>query len=251
MDNGNALGVVGKGYTPVQNSEAFDFFDNLVNENEACYQSAGALGLGERIWILAKLPTDIVIGKEDLINNYVLVYNSFDGSSGITALITPIRVVCNNTLTAALKEAKNKVVIRHTRNVVDRLKQAHTVLGLSNKYRVELEASLNALASKQVNKKLVMDFLSGVYDYVDPETKMLKAAGKKNKEAIMEIFESNVGGQDMPTCRGTMYGLYNAFTFYYDNVIDYKTQDNKAQSLWFGNSAAMRQWAFDKATSLV
>lgn len=249
-DNGVALGTVGSGYTIVQNKDAFGFFDHLVNEKEAIYHSAGALGDGERIWLLAKLPTDIVIGKVDLIENYALVYNSHDGSGAVTAALTNVRVVCNNTLTAALKGTQNKVTVRHTANVADRLKEAHKVLGIYNKYRVELEAALNVFATKNVNRELADLYLSKIYDSVDSEGKIVEA-GKKNKQAILEVFESNVGGQDSPTCRGTLYGLYNATTFYYDNVVNYAGAQEKANSVWFGNSAAMREWSFKKALELV
>src|ERR1035437_1888576 len=115
-DNQKCLGIVGNNYTPIQNKDAFCFFDNLVNRSEAIYHTAGALGQGEKIWILAKLPTDIVVGKDDLIKNYVLIYNSHDGSAAVTALLTPTRVVCSNTLASALYGATNKVTVRHSIN---------------------------------------------------------------------------------------------------------------------------------------
>jgi len=250
LDNGQVLGVVGDLYTPIQNKEAFSFFDNLVSEKEAIYHSAGALGNGERIWILAKLPTDTIIGKDDLINNYVLIYNSHDGSAAVSALITPIRVVCNNTLTAALQGAKNKVTVRHTKNVVENLKEAHKLLGLANKYRVELESALNQFAKKNVTGEIANKYLSMIFDTRDNEGNLVEQS-KRTKSKILEVFESNVGGQDMATCRGTLYGLYNAVTFYHDNVSDYKDENSRAYSTWFGNTASTRQWAFKKALELV
>jgi len=248
-DNSDVLGVVGDVYTPLQNREAFKFFDALVSEKEAIYHTAGVLGKGERVWIAAKLPTHMVIGKDDLIENYVLIYNSQDGSSGVSALITPIRPVCNNTVTAALMSAKNKITIRHTPNVVTNLQEAHKVLGLANRYRVELESALNQFAKTNVNEKLVAEFLSKTYDTkVDGE---LVEQSKRTKEKVIEIFESNVGGQDALECRVTLYGLYNAVTFYYDNVSTYKDENSRAFSTWFGNSSCSKGWAFKKALELV
>jgi phage/plasmid-like protein (TIGR03299 family) len=250
MDNGDVLGVVGDTYTPIQNREAFSFFDNLVNEGQAIYHSAGALGKGERIWILAKLPTDIVIGNDDLINNYVLIYNSHDGSAAVSALITPIRVVCNNTLTAAIRGAKNKITVRHTKNVVQNLQEAHKLLGLANRYRVELEGAFQQFAKKNVTEAIAKEYLSKVFDSYDNEGQLVERS-KRTKSKIMDIFESNVGGQDMATCKGTMFGLYNALTFYHDNVSAYKDENSRAYSTWFGNSASTREWGFKKALEMV
>lgn len=248
MDTGESLGIVGNAYTPIQNLEAFSFFDNLVSSKEAIYHTAGALGKGERIWIAAKLPTSIVMSKDDLIENYVLIYNSHDGSAAISALMTPIRVVCNNTLTAALKTTKNKVSIRHTKNVVERLKEAHKLLGLANKYREEIESCYRILANKKVTSELANKYLSSVYDYM--EDGILVERAKRTKEKIMDIFESSVGGQDMPSCRGTMFGMFNALTFYDDNVCDFKDESSRAYSIWFGGTATERDKAFKKALEL-
>jgi len=250
MDNNAVLGVVGRNYVPVQNKEAFTFFDHLVSEKEAIYHSAGVLGKGEITWILAKLPTDIVIGRDDLVENYVLVYDSKDGSSAVSAMMTPVRVVCNNTLTAAVNGARFKVSIRHTKSVVERLREAHKLLGLANRYRVEIEGAFNLMATKSVSKELVNQFLCRVYDVVDPEGNLIEQAGK-TKESILEIFESSAGGQDLVTCRGTMFGLYNALTFYYDNVSSYKDENSRAYATWFGNSTTMRNRAMKVAMDMV
>jgi phage/plasmid-like protein (TIGR03299 family) len=224
-DTGQTLGVVGNGYTPIQNKECFSFFDNLVSEKEAIYHTAGALGSGERVWILAKLPTNMVIGKDDLIENYVLIYNSHDGSSAITALMTPTRVVCNNTLGVALRNAQNKVSIRHTKNAEDRLRQAHEILGLSSVYRTELKSAFDIMAKTNVSQAIVDSFLSNMFDErIEGE---LVERSVRTKEKIKDIFESSVGGLDMKVCRGTMYGLFNAVTFFNDNVVNYRDLDTR------------------------
>lgn len=249
-DNNVPLGIVGKEYTPVQNREAFTFFDPLVSDKEAIYHSAGALGKGERVWILAKLPTDIVIGKDDLIKNYLLIFNAHDASSALTALLTPIRVVCNNTLTAALHSAANRISIRHTQNVHDNLFEAHRLLGLSNRYRDEVENAFNFLSSKQIGQDFLTKTLDELFSFVDGEGNVQQFNGRI-KEKIVEIFESNVGGQDLPTCKGTAFGLYNAVSFYYDNVRDYKTADRRAITNWFGGGVNMKQKAFNKILKAV
>ncbi|MBE8726401.1 DUF945 domain-containing protein [Flavobacterium sp. KB82] len=139
-DTDTVLGVVGKDYHIVQNRDAFSFFDSIVSGDGILYETAGALGTGERIFITAKLPDYIRVGKEDLIEKYLFLTTSHDGSGSITAAFTPIRIVCANTLNAALQSKTNTVRIRHTSNAKDRLEQAHKVMGISDKLSEGLEA---------------------------------------------------------------------------------------------------------------
>ena len=98
-DNENILGVVGRDYEVVQNVDAFSFFDSIVGGDGIQYETAGALGKGERIFITAKLPDYIKVGNNDLIEQYLFLTTSHDGFGSITAAFTPIRIVCNNSAT--------------------------------------------------------------------------------------------------------------------------------------------------------
>ena len=133
------LGNVGKDYTVVQNSDAFIFFDSIVGKNKAIFQTAGALGKGEQVFITAKLPKSIILDNIDQIDQYLLLSNTHDGSRSIEVLFTPIRVVCNNTLTAALRMAENRIKIRHTAKANERLEKAHKLLGIHTKLFDEQE----------------------------------------------------------------------------------------------------------------
>ena len=94
---------MGKDYEVVQNMDAFSFFDAIVGGDGIQYETAGALGKGERIFITAKLPNYIKVGNDDLIEQYLFLTTSHDGGGSITAAFTPVRIVCNNTLNAALR----------------------------------------------------------------------------------------------------------------------------------------------------
>jgi phage/plasmid-like protein (TIGR03299 family) len=122
------LGVLGREYTPLQNSDAFAFFDPIVGEKAAVYRTAGALGQGERIWLLAKLPDDIRVVGDDIAEKYLLLSNSHDGKSSVQLKFTPIRVVCENTLTMALRSGPT-LRAAHTKDLPQRLDLGASLVG--------------------------------------------------------------------------------------------------------------------------
>lgn len=154
-DNYNVLGVVGKDYEVVQNVDAFSFFDSIVGGDGMQYETAGALGKGERIFITAKLPGHIRVGKDDLIEQYLFLTTSHDGFGSITAAFTPIRVVCNNTLNAAMRRNTNAVKIRHTASAKDRLAEAHKLMGISSVLGSKLSDIFNQWAKVRITDKEV------------------------------------------------------------------------------------------------
>lgn len=160
-DNNTVLGVVGKDYHIVQNREAFSFFDSIVGGGDGIlYETAGSLGNGERIFITAKLPDYIRVGNgDDITEKYIFLTTSHDGSGSITAAFTPIRIVCQNTLNASLRNMSNVVRIRHTAGAKQRLEDAHKLMGLANKLSNELESTFNHWAKIKVGdaemKKLI------------------------------------------------------------------------------------------------
>ena len=139
-DSEQVLGVVGKDYEVVQNTDAFAFFDAIVGGEGIQYETAGALGNGERIFITAKLPSYIKVGSDDLIEQYLFLTTSHNGFGSITAAFTPVRIVCNNTLSAALRNCSNSIKIRHTQNAKERLEEAHKLMGISNRLSHQIES---------------------------------------------------------------------------------------------------------------
>jgi phage/plasmid-like protein (TIGR03299 family) len=246
MDTGDVLGVVGNRYQPIQNRDAFAFFDALVGEGEAIYETAGALGKGERIWILAKLPGYIKVRGKDIVGKYLLLTNSHDGSSLVRAKLTPIRVVCNNTLSAALSGAEEEVRVRHTPNAADKLEEAHKLLGLTNELYQQLDYIFNRMALKKVTNKQLLDYVKSLIPDNEEAEKNTRTENIRN--AILELHES---GQGAELCRGTLWGAYNAVTEYTDHLMHGANPDKRLNSIWFGGGERLKLKAYQAAESLL
>lgn len=114
---------IGSDYAVIQNTKAFDIFDGIAGgKNLIKYETAGALGYGETIFVTAKLPGHIRVGREDLIDNYLFLTSTHNGTGCITIAFTPVRIWCSNTLNAALRNCSNAVYIRHTASAEEKLK---------------------------------------------------------------------------------------------------------------------------------
>lgn len=252
-DTEQVLGVVGKDYEVVQNIDAFSFFDSIVSGEGIMYETAGALGKGERIFITAKLPDYIKVGNNDLIEKYLFLTTSHDGYGSITAAFTPIRIVCNNTLNAALRNHSNSIKIRHTANAKERLEQAHHLMGISNNLSTELETIFNTWTKVRITdpevKKLIQLALvpnKEVYKNIQAgKDDELSTCFKNMCDTAYEYAMSNPTQQE-ETTKGTLFGAYNAVTGYFQNVRIYKNEEAKLKSVLFGGTAqAKSQKAFN------
>jgi phage/plasmid-like protein (TIGR03299 family) len=159
--DGGQLGIVGRDYTPLQNREAFTFLDPLVGENAAIYHTAGSLRQGRRVWLLAKLPGEIRIVGDDIAQKFLLLSNSHDGGSAVRIGLTPIRVVCQNTLNLALRGMAG-MAIRHESNVAQRVKQAHELLGLVNESFNQAGEMMQRMARTAVTAKRLGEYFEAV-----------------------------------------------------------------------------------------
>lgn len=247
-DTEQVLGVVGKDYEVVQNEEAFSFFDAIVGGGDGIqYETAGALGKGERIFITAKLPEYIKVGSNDLIEQYLFLTTSHDGYGSITAAFTPVRVVCQNTLNAAFRNCSNSVKIRHTSNAKERLEQAHKVMGITYKLSEYLEDAFNQWAKIRITDKEVRKLIQLV---MVPNKEVLQnlQAGKEDelstayKNMCDAVYEYGLSSptQQTETTKGTVFGAYNSITGYFQNARTYKNDEAKLKSLLFGGTAQLR-----------
>lgn len=258
------LGVVKGKYTPVQNKEAFTFFDDAISSGKAIWQTAGSFESGERIFVSAKLPNNILV-KGDPVDNYLVFTNTHDGSSGVKILFTPIRVICRNTLTAAIRTSTNYVSFRHTASVHSNIQLAHEILGICDVRRKEIEQVYNMLAEIKVTDEDVMEFIGK--NVLSPnEEEVLFETGHSYKElcyrnnsayedsgismrklnvlsATWDYYNCGVGQKEI---MGTAWGAVNAITGYYSNV-DNAKDEKRFDSLVFGDKSRKIQTAFAMA----
>ena len=260
-DNKKVLGVVGQVYTPLQNKSAFSFFDAVVGEKAAMYHTAGALGEGERVWILAKLPGHIRTTGEDVTEKFLLLSNSHDGTGAVTVMFTPIRVVCQNTLNVALSADANKAKMRHTLTLGSRIEEVRRTLGILNNRFTMFEELSKKMAGMPLTyngfKNYVKDagLLPNVKE-IRPGVVEMSTRAENIMDDLSRLFERGKGN-DLPGVRGTLWAGFNAVTEYVDHFRSTRSGDgldgveNRAKSLLFGSGATMKQAAWDKAVELV
>jgi phage/plasmid-like protein (TIGR03299 family) len=253
-DTGAVLGdKIGRDYEVVQNSEAFRFFDSIVGGKDGIlYETAGALGQGEIIFITAKLPDYIRIGRNDCIEKYLFLTSSHDGTGSISIAFTPVRIVCQNTLNAAMRNQTNCIKIRHTASAADKLQEAYKMLGMTNQLSLEMEAIYNRwsrvrITDPELNRLIQLAMLS------NQEVGEKLATGREEElsslynNKVSSIFEYAMTSptQQEETTKGTLFGAYNAVTGYFQNVRNFKTEESKFKSIMYGAGFDRAQAAFN------
>lgn len=256
-DNETVLGVVGNDYEVVQNVDAFSFFDAIVGGGDGImYETAGALNKGERIFITAKLPGYIRVGREDLTEKYLFLTTSHDGYGSIMAAFTPIRIVCNNTLNAALRNRSNSIKIRHTANAKERLSQAHKLMGISDNLANEMGSIFNhwskvRITDQEVRKLIQAALIPNKEILARLQTGKLDEVSTYYQNMCDTAYEYTMSNpsQQLETTAGTLYGAYNGVTGYFQNIRNYKDDTAKLKSQLYGGLAQQRsQAAFDLCT---
>jgi phage/plasmid-like protein (TIGR03299 family) len=233
------FGIVGKSYTPLQNSKAFEFFDPIVGEKNApIYHTAGALGDGERVWILAKLPDIIRVIGNDIADKYLLLSNSHDGQSSVQIKFTPIRVVCQNTLTMALSKGPT-LRVPHTRDLHYRLQQTEIMLGIINKRFGEIGDTFKAMAKVEIDHSRLTSYLNNVFPEPSDKDNERAIARAHELRALAEHFFAEGMGNTTKGVKGTLWAAYNGVTELVDHriPINQRGKDIKSARLnnvWFG-----------------
>ncbi len=234
---------LGKDYAVMQNIEALNIVDEILQSGTATIETAGAIDEGRKVFICLKINKSITVGANDTVNQYVLIANSHDGSLAITAMETNVRVVCNNTLSAALNGSKDKIKIRHTINADYRLNEAMKVLKLITDNTAANEDNYNTMMQTVISKEQMFNYFGNVFctpqEIKEIQTgtnaKQVLSSRKQNILAEVLNFANRGQGQAM-AMKGndyTMWAAYNAVTGYVTRK-KYSSASDRANSMLFG-----------------
>jgi len=246
--DGRILGVVGPRYVPLQNEDAFAWFQPFLDAKEAALHTAGSLRQGSRVWVLAKLNrTPLEIAPGDEVEKYLLLSHGHDGSLAVRVGFTPVRVVCANTLAMAHGSDASKLIrLKHTKDIHQNLASIREVMDLANQQFEATAEQYRLLARKSINQADLRKYVErvlGVKDDEEPSTRM-----KNVMEEIIALAESGRGNA-LPVVSGTYWSAYNGVTEWLSYQRG-RNQENRLNSLWFGDSAAMNKHALETAWAM-
>ena len=212
----DVLGVVGERYVPLQNEDLFAFGDNIL-DGGGRWETAGSIRGGRVVFGSLALDREIVLdpsGVADKIKSYLLINTSHDGSIAIQASVTPVRVVCANTLNLALNRTKKKdgvkqsFKIRHTQTASGKVTAARTALGIANAYMDEFSKLANELYQKKVDAKKFNEIILAAYPKPDKDSKGSIKKWENKVDLINDIYTGEFNG----TIAGNAWGALNALT---------------------------------------
>ncbi len=215
-EQNDVLGVVGERYVPLQNEDLFDFGD-LMLDGGGRWETAGSIKGGRQVFGSLALERETVLdpnGVSDKVNTYLLINTSHDGSVAIQASITPVRVVCANTLNLALSSLKgNKGVkqsfkIRHTATASGKVQQAREALGLANTYMDKFDEMAKAMIETEISKAKFDEIVALAYPAPEKDA---KGSFKKHNDKV-DLIQSIYVGEYNNTISGTAWGAFNALT---------------------------------------
>ena len=254
-DTGRALGAVGLRYQPLQNREAFAWMDEVVGEQLAIWHTCGSLRDGKRVWMLAKLPGTLEVTDRDVLDKYVLITNSHDGTGAVRLFPTSVRVVCANTLRLALGEADRKtdtglplgLKLFHTAGSLGRrVQKAKELLGVINNSHDEFAQAARAMLAKPLNTQGVSDYFGG----------LVEGRSDKNRSKVLTqlwdrfALPTNEGG-----FKSNVWTAYNAASEWADHELRVTGKgdvrmERKFRSCLFGSSHSFKERAWAAACDL-
>lgn len=239
-DTNAPLGLVTDRYKVHQPSEVLDFFNTLVQSAGFSLEVAGAIKGGKRIWALANVNKQACVLGHDEVKAYLLLSTSFDGSTATIGQFTSIRVVCNNTLSAADNElAPSRFSITHGAKFDAALMREKLGIvvsgfdGMMDKYRY--------MARTSVTSKELQQFMDKLFPKVYSEKQMQWQESRGYKK-VMDLFEGKSIGYGMTGTIGTKWGLLNAVTEYIDHERGHNV-DSRMSNAWFGNGNRIKSQA--------
>ena len=241
--DGQLLDVVGTNWKPLQNEDAFNFFNDFVNAGDMEMHTAGSLDNGRRVWALAKVKDSFEVFKNDQVDQYLLFSNPHKYASCIDVRMTPIRVVCNNTLSFALDaNAERMVQVTHRNNFnPDMVKET---LGVAKEKLDTYKEAAKFLASKRTKQFDVNEYMDKIFPSLGYRT-LKKGENRISKSAqyAVDVMDTQPGAE---FGKGTWWQAFNAVTYTIDHAYGLD-QDKRINSAWFGANAKKKTMALQKA----
>jgi len=245
----SVLGICGERFQPTQNKDAFNFFDRFVKSGKMKMNTMGALSDGKWTWALAKVEKSFDLGGVDEVETYMLFSNPHVWGESIKIMFTPIRVVCNNTLTMALNKKTEQRMFRmmHSKAFTgdDLYNEAEQALGLVDKLMDDYQEAATLLSRTDVpNDATLFKYMAGVLTPaagVNDNTKYEDLPLKV--KSVLDLIDSQPGAK-LKTSNGTFWGAYNAITFAVDHEMG-RSRDTALASAWFGSNALVKRRALN------
>ena len=269
------LGPAGKEYIPTQNRQAFDFFKKFTTAGHMTMDTAGSLQGGKQVWVLAKLGKMFTLPGGDEIHGYLLLSSPHVWGKSLVIKFVTIRVVCMNTFTMAMNEAKYGKGFRmpHIRAFDAEVAQEAAIsLGIANELFEGFEATANKLAKAKVDTDVVVRYIADVFQpelvveqfgksfykateakqaemLLDPTSPKVDASQFKRSAYDVLTAVNRQPGADLESTRNTLWGSFNAVTYYCDHLAG-RDRDNAIYSSWFGPKAATKSQALKRAIQM-
>lgn len=215
---------VGGGYQIVQNEEHATFLNEVLHESGANIETAGALDGGRQVFITMKLPGHTLVGGVDLVDHYLAAINSHDGSMSFTMMVTPVRIVCANTLNLAFHDHSNMFKVRHTTNVERNIKaKAREALDLSYRYLDGFEDEARKLIETSMTQSQFEAIVTAEFGVADDASKAATTRAKKRLEEMFELFSDAYTQENI---KGTAWAGLNALTEWSDHFSGVRGDDH-------------------------
>jgi phage/plasmid-like protein (TIGR03299 family) len=250
------FGLVGNDYQVYQNRDAFAFFDPLLATKKVTFETAGALGGGERVWVTAKVDGNVSIGN-DRIERYLLLSTGHDGKTAVQIRFTPVRVVCQNTLMAATMSGRDFAKVYHVPGMQHSLFDAQTQLESILKSFVELESSFTRMIQKALQPQDLAAYFAAIFPEPQRRTGQSDSSYDKALAKIKSIrnsaakyFREGKGNTEAPA-NGTLWAAYNGVVELLDHHSTYRDRWDRLESLWFGEAQRVKQRAYDEACKML
>lgn len=243
---GKLFGCVGPRYLPLQNTEAFDWFQPWLETKEVSLHTAGALFDGKKIWVQARIEgNDIEIRPGDKIRQFVMLSNSHDGTTAVRVGLTPQRIVCSNTLSMAHgNKASQLIRVRHGKGVKDKIDNIRETIDLVRKEFVATSEQYQKLAVRGINPADLRKFVKIALDEEKTADDDLSTRQKNIMEGIFSQFN-----KELPLAGNTVWNAYNAVNHYWNHTYG-RNADSRLDSLFFGQNAGKDKNLLDLALSM-